>query len=192
MEANLQQAKVALRDEVRSRLRTIPSGHLSSISKKICALMREQPIWSAAQSVLLFAPRPDEPNLWPLLHEALAAGKVVALPRFVSAGHGYAACEVRDPSRDLIAAKFYILEPTPSCLEFPLNRLDLALVPGVAFDLRGGRLGRGRGFYDRLLAAVRGTKCGVAFDEQMVSEIPVGPQDVRLNCILTPTRWIET
>ncbi|MBP9903534.1 MAG: 5-formyltetrahydrofolate cyclo-ligase, partial [Verrucomicrobia bacterium] len=74
----------------------------------------------------------------------------------------------------------------------PLNRLDLVLVPGVAFDPRGGRLGRGQGYYDRLLAGVRGTKCGVAFDEQIVDAVPVGPLDIRLNCILTPTRWIET
>jgi 5-formyltetrahydrofolate cyclo-ligase len=67
----------------------------------------------------------------------------------------------------------------------------LALVPGVAFDVRGGRLGRGRGFYDRLLAGVSGAKCGVAFDEQIVDAVPAGPLDIRLNCILTPTRWIE-
>jgi 5-formyltetrahydrofolate cyclo-ligase len=73
-----------------------------------------------------------------------------------------------------------------------LNRLDLVLVPGVAFDARGGRLGRGKGFYDRLLSAVNGTKCGVAFDEQIVDAVPVGPLDVLVNCILTPTRWIET
>jgi 5-formyltetrahydrofolate cyclo-ligase len=67
----------------------------------------------------------------------------------------------------------------------------LVLVPGVAFDSHGRRLGRGKGFYDQLLAFVRGTKCGVAFDEQIVPEIPIEPHDVRLNCILTPTRWIE-
>ena len=72
-----------------------------------------------------------------------------------------------------------------------MNRLDLVLVPGVAFDLQGRRLGRGRGFYDRLLADVDGIKCGIAFDEQMVNEVPAGPPDVRLNFILTPTRCVE-
>jgi 5-formyltetrahydrofolate cyclo-ligase len=60
----------------------------------------------------------------------------------------------------------------------------------VAFDLHGHRLGRGKGYYDRLLTAVRGTACGVAFDQQLVPEIPIGPHDVRMNCLLTPTRWI--
>jgi 5-formyltetrahydrofolate cyclo-ligase len=73
----------------------------------------------------------------------------------------------------------------------PLNRLDFILVPGVAFDLHGRRLGRGRGFYDQLLANVRGRTCGVAFDEQIVRDVPIEPHDVSLNCILTPTRWVE-
>jgi 5-formyltetrahydrofolate cyclo-ligase len=72
-----------------------------------------------------------------------------------------------------------------------MNRLDLILVPGLAFDLNGRRLGKGKGYYDRLLAGVSGIKCGVAFDEQVVSEVPAGPHDVRVNCILTPTRWLE-
>jgi 5-formyltetrahydrofolate cyclo-ligase len=69
--------------------------------------------------------------------------------------------------------------------------LDLVLAPGVAFDLQGHRLGRGKGFYDRLLADVRGVKCGVAFDEQIVDAVPVGPLDVGVDCLVTPTRWLE-
>jgi len=67
----------------------------------------------------------------------------------------------------------------------------LILVPGVAFDLRGGWLGRGRGFYDRLLAGFHGIKCGVAFDEQMVEEVPTGTLDVRMDFVLTPTQCVE-
>jgi len=73
----------------------------------------------------------------------------------------------------------------------PLNRLDLTLVPGVAFDLHGRRLGRGKGIYDQILAAVGGLTCGITFDEQVVSEVPVEPHDIQVNRILTPTRWIE-
>ncbi|HLP77584.1 MAG TPA: 5-formyltetrahydrofolate cyclo-ligase, partial [Candidatus Paceibacterota bacterium] len=77
------------------------------------------------------------------------------------------------------------------CAPVSLNQLDLVLVPGVAFDACGRRLGRGKGFYDRLLADTRGIKCGVAFDEQIVTGIPVEPHDVLVDCILTPTRWID-
>ena len=72
-----------------------------------------------------------------------------------------------------------------------LNSLDLVLVPGLGFDAAGHRLGRGRGFYDRLLVQIAGTKCGVAFDEQMRPSIPAEQHDILLNCILTPTQWLE-
>jgi 5-formyltetrahydrofolate cyclo-ligase len=60
----------------------------------------------------------------------------------------------------------------------------------VAFDLHGHRLGRGKGYYDALLRALSGTACGVAFDQQIVTEVPVAAHDVRMNCLLTPTRWV--
>jgi 5-formyltetrahydrofolate cyclo-ligase len=141
---------------------------------------------------LLFAPLTDELDAWPLVELALMAGKTVALPAFVSGTNTYTARRIGDVARDVVAGKFGIREPADGCKEIALNQLDLVLVPGLAFDARGGRLGRGKGFYDRLLAGVRGTKCGVAFDEQLVDAVPVGPHDIRLNCILTPTRWIET
>ena len=98
---------------------------------------------------------------------------------------------MRELSRDLKTGQFGIREPADACPLIPLNRLDFVLVPGVAFDLQGRRLGRGKGYYDRLLAEVRGKTCGVAFDEQIVEELPLEPHDVLVNCILTPTRWIE-
>ncbi|HTG44362.1 MAG TPA: 5-formyltetrahydrofolate cyclo-ligase, partial [Verrucomicrobiae bacterium] len=77
-------------------------------------------------------------------------------------------------------------------LEAPLNRLDFVLVPGVAFDSTGRRLGRGRGFYDQLLAGVTGIKCGVALDEQIVEKLPTEAHDIAMDYILTPTRWLVT
>ena len=70
-----------------------------------------------------------------------------------------------------------------------MSRKDLVFVPGIAFDLVGRRLGRGKGFYDRLLAGVRGHKCGVAFDTQLVAEMPEEPHDMRVDSIITPSRW---
>ena len=99
--------------------------------------------------------------------------------------------QAKDIAKDLSHGQFGIREPSGHCIAVPPNRLDLILVPGVAFDSHGRRLGRGKGFYDQLLESVRGTTCGVAFDEQIVESVPVEPHDVHLNCILTPTRWIE-
>jgi len=184
-------AKARLRQEARDRLNAVAPEQRKAVSLQIISRLRQQAVWKSAGSILFFAPLPSEPDIWPLLEEALLAGKTVALPRFSLETQSYLACVVQNPQTDLRSGQFRIREPGLSCPEFPLNRLDLVLVPGVAFQSDGGRLGRGKGFYDRLLAAVRRTKCGVAFDEQIVGAIPVGPLDIRVNCIVTPTRWVE-
>jgi 5-formyltetrahydrofolate cyclo-ligase len=123
-----------------------------------------------------------------LLEEAWTSGKRVALPRYDIHTSAYVACVVANHDEIRIGS-FGVLEPIAGCPVVPLNQLDFILVPGVAFDLVGRRLGRGKGFYDRLLAEVRGHKCGVAFDAQIVAEVPEEPHDIRVDSILTPTRW---
>jgi 5-formyltetrahydrofolate cyclo-ligase len=191
MEKEIQKAKAALRKQIRGALQRISPAARSALSAQIRGQLKAQAIWKNAGSVLFYAPLPDELDLWPLMEDALAGGKIAALPRFDSASNGYVVCRVQNPRSEIVTGQFGIREPGGRCVEIPLNRLDLVLVPGVGFDLPGRRLGRGRGFYDRLLADVDGIKCGIAFDEQVVEEIPAGPQDIRLNFILTPTRWVE-
>ena len=156
----------------------------------MCARLNAADYWQSAKSVLFFAPLPGEPDIWPLLEFALHEGKLAALPYFDAEQNAYLARRITNPLADVRPGKFGIREPGASCTVVPLNQLDLTLVPGVAFDLSGRRLGRGRGFYDRLLALAGGVKCGVAFDEQIVDAIPAEPHDVKLNRILTPTRWL--
>jgi len=155
------------------------------------ALLELQEAWIQAKSVLFYAPLPDELDVWALAEKVLLEGKKVSLPRFDPRRNCYTACEIRDLSTDLRPGRFGIREAGERCAELSLNRLDLILVPGVAFDPQGRRLGRGKGFYDQLLAAVQGTTCGVAFDEQIERDIPVEPHDILVDCILTPTRWIS-
>jgi len=176
---------------MRARLKAISPEQRAAASGRACALLEQQTLWKQAKSIFFYAPLAEELDIWPLLGDSVAAEKTVALPRFDSATQRYVACQVQDLSKDLNHGQFGIREAAGHCIAVPPNRLDLILVPGVAFDLQGRRLGRGKGFYDQLLATVRGTTCGVAFDEQIVETIPVEPHDVHLNCILTPTRWIE-
>jgi 5-formyltetrahydrofolate cyclo-ligase len=191
MADNLNLQKTALRKQIHGTLQNISPAARNAMSAQIRDRLKEQAIWKNAGSVLFFAPLPDEPDVWPLWEDALAGKKIAALPRFDSASHGYVACRVKNLRSDIVTGQFGIREPGAHCVEIPLNRLDLVLVPGVGFDLQGRRLGRGRGFYDRLLADVDGIKCGIVFDEQVVDKIPTGPQDIRLNFILTPTRCVE-
>ena len=187
MDAN--SAKIALRREVRSKIGRLTAFEREEASAKACAILESSSSWKAAKSILFYAPLPQEVNIWAALPEALNAGKTILLPKFDAGGKVYFARQIKNLETDLLPGQFGINEPNHHCPEFPLNQLDLTLVPGIAFDLRGGRLGRGGGFYDRLLAQVSGIKCGIAFDEQITAEVPLEPHDVLLDCILTPTRW---
>src|SRR5215204_6804309 len=115
-------------------------------------------------------------------------GKVVVLPRYEANSGAYQVCRITEPPQ-LVRGEFGILEPSRECPVGELNKLDLALVPGIGFSLNGWRLGRGKGYFDRMLSEVRGWKCGVAFDWQVTVEIPTEPHDIRLDSIVTPTRW---
>ncbi len=190
MSLEIPDSKPALRRWVREQSGKMTAAERAAGSAQARALLAQQPLWQKAHAMLFFAPLPEELDVWPSLEEALAAGKTVALPRFAVDTKSYVACQVRNLDRDLQAGRFAIREPAAHCAPVALNRLDLVLVPGVAFDLQGRRLGRGKGFYDRLLSALRGPTCGVAFDQQIVRAIPVEPHDARVSFLLTPTRWV--
>lgn len=188
---SLQVLKIGLREQVKLRLASISAEARQESSLRACGLLSGQPVWQQAASVLLYAPMSTELDVWPLLQAALEGGKMVALPKFDVGTQLYKAYQIKDLRQDVRVGHYGIREPLQSCAPVELNRLDFILVPGIAFDLHGRRLGRGKGYYDRLLAAVRGKTCGVAFDEQIVNQIPVEPHDSDVNCILTPARWIE-
>ena len=183
--------KSGLRREIKTRLSRLSSQTRAEGSARACDLLMAQELWKKAGSILCYAAIQEELDVRALIAAGLRSGKRVALPRYDQGTNTYCAAEISDPPADLVTGRYGILEPGGHCIARPLNRLDLILVPGVAFDLQGRRLGRGKGFYDRLLAAVLGTTCGVAFDEQIVVAVPVEPHDSDVNCILTPTRWIE-
>jgi len=189
MHAAPEQQKAALRQRVRTALRNLSPADRLAGSIQACTRLQQEPVWREATWVLLYSPLPDELDVLPLLRDALGAGKRVALPRFDPAQNIYVACRVLNLNDDLRAGHYGIREPQDNCPIVRLNRLDFVLVPGVAFAMDGRRLGRGKGVYDRLLMSVRGSKCGAGFDEQIVDDLPVEPHDIRLDCILTPTRW---
>jgi len=191
MPTKIPDSKNALRNQIQALLKKMSPTERTAASTQVCSRLKQQADWNRAELILLFTPLSEEVDVWPLLAKALSAGKKIALPRFDPAANMYAACQVENPGRDLVIGKFGIREPGPHCALIPPTTVDLILVPGVAFDLSGRRLGRGRGFYDRLLVSLRGVKCGVAFDEQVVREVSVEPHDVRLDCLVTPTRWTE-
>jgi len=98
---------------------------------------------------------------------------------------------VDDPARDLVPGVWDIPEPDARCPVVAPEEVELFLLPGLAFDLGGHRLGYGRGYFDRVLGRAPGEKVALAFDGQIVETVPVGPQDVPVDAVVTPTRVIR-
>jgi 5-formyltetrahydrofolate cyclo-ligase len=181
--------KSRLREEMRGRLRAVSADERRVKSLALCNLLLETPFWQRATAILFYAPLPDELDVWPAMLAALAAGKQAALPWHDAASDTYQARLIAAPDTDTLPGRFGIREPRAACPKISLNRLDLALVPGLGFTVAGLRLGRGRGYYDRLLAGFPGFKCGVGFDWQMGLDVPGEGHDVFLNCFITPSQW---
>lgn len=155
--------------------------------------LAEHWIWQNSAGVLTFAPLAKEPDLSALMQQGQFLEKRIALLRTSSLPAGYEPCLVSDWANDLRAGAFGILEPKEKCELAQWNQLDLALIPGVAFDQFGRRLGKGKGFYDRVLVPFNGLKIGVCFDEQIVNPplIPMETHDIHMDWILTPSKLME-
>lgn len=190
MTTALTEAKAALRREMRAWLRARSPAERAGASAAARALLQTRLEWRRAHRVLLYVPLADELDLWPLAAELLRTGRQPALPRFNPQLRGYEAALIAQLERDLRPGRYGIPEPGPDCPAIPLNQLDLLLIPGLCFDREGRRLGRGRGYYDRLLTLPHGPACGVAWDHQVRDRLPAGPEDQTVDCILTPTRWL--
>jgi 5-formyltetrahydrofolate cyclo-ligase len=190
MITSIPNSKSDLRRQIRAALEKISPAVRAAESVDLCERLEAQ--LRSARTILFFAPLPDELDIWPLLEKFLAAGKVCALPFYNSATKNYLTRRVQNLTKDVSVGYFGIREPTSSCPEVPLETFDLVLVPGVAFDWNGNRLGRGRGFYDRLLKQVSGLKCGIGHDFQLLGKIPTEPHDARMNFVVTPARCIRT
>ena len=187
---NEPELKSALRQMIRAQLDKISLAVRAVESIELCD--RLEPQLRSAHTILFFAPLPDELDIWPLLEKFLAARKICALPFFDSGTQSYSARQVQNLTTDISTGKFAVREPASSCPEIPPEKFDLILVPGLAFDWNGNRLGRGRGFYDRLLAKTSGLKCGVGYDFQLIGKVPAEPHDARMNFIVTPARCVRT
>ncbi len=174
---------------IRERLEKISPAVRAVESIDVCARLKAQ--IQSANSILFFAPLADELDIWPVLELSLALGTTCALPFFDAEKKIYSARVLNTLATDIVIGKFGVREPAASCAEISLNQFDLVLVPGLAFDVRGNRLGRGQGFYDRILAEASGVKCGVGYDFQLLEKIPVEPHDATVNFVVTPSRCVK-
>lgn len=124
-----------------------------------------------------------------LIRSCWTAGKQVCIPAYSEIKRKYVMSKIT-PATAYIRGLHGIEEPSP-LLMIDFNAIDLMLVPGVAFDRFGGRLGRGGGYYDRILEAYTGRTVAMAFDFQLVEQVPVEPHDRPVDAVVTETNTIQ-
>lgn len=148
--------------------------------------------FKSAKSIMFYTSIRSEVYTLGMIREALWMGKKVSLPRVDVMRHCLKIYEVKETG-ELTPGYMGIPEPLPQKNRLrSLNSIDMVIMPGVAFDPTGGRLGYGEGYYDRLLRRRGILKTALAYEEQIVRHIPSDEHDVRVDAIVTEERVIWT
>jgi len=187
--------KRAVRREVRSRLEALDGPQIERKSRNLTKLLLTTPWWSQGECVFIYIPMFGEVDTRYIVAQAYREQKQVAIPRME--GPDLAFYLYDGHTENLLPNQFGILEPDPTWKlidpTVPTGKRLLVLTPGLAFDRSKKRLGRGKGFYDRFLGGLRTAHprgrvswaVGLAFDEQLVDEVPVSDHDELLDGIVT-------
>jgi 5-formyltetrahydrofolate cyclo-ligase len=187
-----QARKTAIREQARKN--RIAQPDKDEVSRRVVAEFMRLPAYSAAKTVMFYVDAGSEVRTRHTLPDALQGGKRIVVPYCIVETNELELFRLEDMS-ELVEGAYKILEPKPELRKLPHKQvtpeeLDLVMVPGTAFDARGGRMGQGKGYYDRLLSRARpdAPLVALAFECQMFPEIPVAPHDVYMDLVLTEAK----
>ncbi len=192
MSDSIEDTKAGLRSLVRERLGAVSARERARLSAAACRqALSWQPL-AEAERVLLFAPMRSEVDVEPLIERLLAGGAVVCVPRANWADRTIQPVPIAGLG-DLELVERGVRQPRASIPAMPFSDLQALVVPGVAFDEQGGRLGRGGGFYDRVLGdpARRAPALGICFEAQVLERIPMEAHDQPIEALATSARLLE-
>ena len=171
--------KKLLRKHIRSLLAELPLSLRRKEAEFVVETILEGNRWKNANVVFLFSPLSNEVDISPLIDIALTQGKKVCLP--VVEGEFM---KLRVYTGEMKVGCYGILEPTGPLYD-SYEDIEFALIPGMAFDRKGNRMGRGKGFYDRLLPEIGAYKIGVCFSVQFLDEVPCDNLDVPVDAVIS-------
>jgi len=157
-------------------------------SQKIADALFHVPFFVKASTIMLFASFRTEVDTIQIIKKALAAGKRIIMPKIK--GTNLFLYEIQDLEKDTSAGTWGILEPNEQ-RPASLDSVDLMIVPGLAFDDLGNRLGYGAGYYDRIISRYNGPTIALAFEVQIVPRVPVTDHDFPIKLVVTEDRIIE-
>ena len=182
--------KVDIRGQVRAKLAAMTSQQQHDASVAACKRLVELTPFQDASIVMLYMPMANEVDLTPVAIRCFQAGKTVCVPSVDWRRKDMDAVEVHSFDDHIMELDEHGLRTPRDGVPLPTNLIDLVVVPGLAFDAHGHRLGRGGGYYDRFLSRLRrsATSIGLAFEVQMIDQIPINHDDVSVKIVVTDRR----
>ena len=176
--------KQDLRRFIRAQKKEHAAAQLAAMSEEITNRVFASAWWQEASTLLLYYPLSDEVDVRPLIREAFEEGKRVLLP--VVKGEELV-LHLYEGESSLREGAFGIMEPQgPLFAPEYYDEIDVAIIPGMAFDGAGHRLGRGKGYYDRLLPKREAAKLvGVCWPFQLFDEVPAEPHDISVEEVIS-------
>jgi 5-formyltetrahydrofolate cyclo-ligase len=178
--------KKELRRQLQAVLTSIPTAALSERSRVAADLLFNEPEYRRAEVMMVYLSHTQEADTTRIVLQAWQDRKRILAPQVSWESKAMIPIEIRNLDIDVARNEIGLREPIKGP-PIPIELIDLVIVPGLAFDGAGNRLGRGRGFYDRFLARpnFRGLACGFALEAQIVDAIPAGPHDMKIDMLVT-------
>ena len=186
MTDKVDERKILLRRQMRQSLRELEAAQVNRLSSALTLNILKFFSKHPFTTIGAFAPLSDEPAIFPELEEKLVE-RPMAFPKFVDGEMIFVATSYKELAQGQ-SFGVAINEPANGPEVVP----DGLLIPGLAFDSTGARLGRGKGFYDRYLEGKRQTKIGVCYDFQLIEEVPTTDHDQQLDFVITEKRTLPT
>jgi 5-formyltetrahydrofolate cyclo-ligase len=189
----IRETKDEIRTNIAVELAKLSASELAEKVKKIEDRLFEFANFLEANIALLYVNSTSEVNSDAIIKRCLKYKKIVILPAFDTTTYEITLFKIDNDEEDLIIGPRGILEPDPSrCNAVPVECIDIAIIPGIAFDEKGGRIGSGDGYYDRLIPQLPITtrKVALSFECQIIPQIHMESHDKHVDIIITEERII--
>lgn len=169
----------------------VDEGTRGQFTRRACSRLAELPEWTQAEMVALYMALPGEPHLGSLWERAWSEGKRVALP-IVETKDAPLIWRLYEPNATLQKGAFRVPEPPASAPTIEPSEIDLVVVPGLAADESGYRVGYGGGYYDRSLpGCLHATRVWLGMDDQVLPQVPHDDFDERVHVLVTQSRTVR-
>ena len=186
-------AKIQIREEIANTISALSENEINEKTSAIQNRLFEFANFLESKIALLYVSQNLEVPTNSIIKKSYTYNKIVVLPAFDPESFNMTLMKVDSTEQELIPGPRGILEPdTAKCKVVPMDRIDIAIIPGLAFDEKGGRIGSGTGYYDRLIPrlAITTRKVALTFEEQIVPQIPMESHDKYVDIIITDKRII--